>query len=312
MSGARCFAAVGLAVALVVGAVAYMLDGVPLAHVGAALLHQPGHAVAASLALTAISFAGLAAYDLLGTRVVAPRRVPAGLALLAGASASAIANTLGFHAVTGSAVRAHLYLPAGLSGAEIARVASLTWLSLGAGNAAMLAAAELSQAAAEGHAGVHLAVGAGICAALASFIGWLASGARELRIGRIRLPMPSARLALVQTALGAIESGTAVGALYVLLPADLAPPFALFAVGCIASVAAGVVGHTPGGIGIFETSLTALLGGRGRADLLAALLVYRAIYNLLPFALAASALGVRAACGAVARRRAQPGAGRHD
>jgi phosphatidylglycerol lysyltransferase len=88
----------------------------------------------------------------------------------------------------------------------------------------------------------------------------------------------------------AVESAAAVGALYVLLPADLAPPFVVFAVGCIGAVALGLLAHAPGGVGVFEAAVTALLSGAGRADLLAALLLYRALYNLLPFMLAVGAL----------------------
>jgi uncharacterized membrane protein YbhN (UPF0104 family) len=44
------------------------------------------------------------------------------------------------------------------------------------------------------------------------------------------------------------------------------------------------------GVGVFEVSVTALLSGAGRADLLAALLLYRAIYNLVPFLLSLALL----------------------
>jgi phosphatidylglycerol lysyltransferase len=90
--------------------------------------------------------------------------------------------------------------------------------------------------------------------------------------------------------------------LYVLLPADLAPPFDVFAVGCIAAVILGVVSHAPGGIGVFEASMTAILAGRGRPDLLAALLLFRLLYNLLPFALAVLVLGGRSGCRSLAAR----------
>ena len=99
-------------------------------------------------------------------------------------------------------------------------------------------------------------------------------------------------MALQQLAIGAVESAAAIGALYLLLPTDLAPPFGLFAVGCIAAVALGVVSQVPGGMGVFEASVTALLSGADRADLLAALLLYRAIYNLLPFVLSVAWLAV--------------------
>jgi len=58
--------------------------------------------------------------------------------------------------------------------------------------------------------------------------------------------------------------------------------------------------------------MTTILSGRGRPDLLAALLLFRLLYNLLPFALAVLALGVRSGLKARAGRagaRAHRGSG---
>jgi uncharacterized membrane protein YbhN (UPF0104 family) len=287
-------AGVALACVLVVVALDFVLRDLRLSELRASVLRQPPLRLLACLALTLASFACLALYDLVGVHVAAPGRVRARLALLSGATSAAIANTLGFHAVTGSAVRAHLYLPAGLNGGEVARVVSMSWLSLVAGNTAMLAGAELFQAATGADPAWHAALGAALEGLLLAWLWWLWRGPREIALGRWRLPMPPASLALMLMALGAVESGTAIGALYVLLPADLAPPFDVFAVGCIAAVILGVISHAPGGLGVFEASMTAILAGRGRPDLLAALLLYRLIYNLLPFTLSALALGLRA------------------
>jgi uncharacterized membrane protein YbhN (UPF0104 family) len=149
---------------------------------------------------------------------------------------------------------------------------------------------------------LHLALGIFIEGLLLAWLAWLLGGPRALTLWRLRLPMPPVSLALMLMVLGAIESGTALGALYVLLPADLAPPFDIFAVGCIAAVILGVVSHAPGGIGVFEASMTAILAGRGRPDLLAALLLFRLLYNLLPFALAVLVLGWRSGCRSLAAR----------
>ena len=282
-----------LALALAVAALDFVFRDLGVAELEAAVLRQPAWHICACLALTAASFACLALYDLVGVHVAAPGRVCARLALLAGACSAAIANTLGFHAVSGSAVRAHLYLPAGLSGGEVARVVSMSWLSLVAGNMTMLAGAELVEAATGADPARHAALGVALEGLLLVWLWWLSRGPRELAFGRFRLPMPPASLALSLMLLGAVESGTAIGALYVLLPADLTPPFDVFAVGCIAAVILGVAAHTPGGLGVFEASMTAILSGRGRPDLLAALLLYRLLYNLLPFVLAVTTLGLR-------------------
>jgi uncharacterized membrane protein YbhN (UPF0104 family) len=300
--------ALWLALALALGAwaVGFLFEGASLSGIAVAIRRQPAWEIAAALALTAVSFACLASYDAIGVEVVAKGRVPRRVALLAGATGSAIANTVGFHAVTGTAVRAHIYLPAGLGGTEVARIVSLSWLSLSAGNLTMFAVAELFQAAAAPHPAVHLATGLALVAVLALLLAWLARSPREIAIRGYRFPMPSASLAMAQMLIGAIESATAIGALYVLLPTDLAPPFSIFAVGCIAAVALGVVAHTPGGIGVFEASLTAMLSGRGRADLLAALLLYRMVYNLVPFMLSVSTLGLLAASNRIRRARKTP------
>lgn len=319
----RKVAALVLALAVGAAALAVSLRGVGVADMLAALARQPAGRIAEALALTATSFACLALYDVVSVHVVARGRVRWRVAALAGACGAAIANTLGLHAVSGTAVRAHLYLPAGLAAAELARVASLSWLSLVAGNLAMLAIAEVAAGvhAPSGQGGMlHLAVGLAMLLAMACWLAWLAGGlggvddasgvdgagagdgrsadgyraTRVIAIGRFRFPMPSAALAAGLMAIGAIESGTAIGALYLLLPADLTPPFAVFAIGCIAAVTLGVIAHTPGGIGVFEASMTMVLAARGRSDLLAALLLYRFVYNLLPFLLAVGALGWRA------------------
>lgn len=282
-----------LAVVIVVLALRFVLRDLDPAALEAALLREPPGRLLACLVLTSASFGCLALYDLVGVRAAAPGRVCTRLALLAGASSAAIANTLGLPAVSGSAVRAHLYLRAGLNGAQVAGVVSMAWLSLVAGNFTMLAGAELLRAGAgPGRAG-HAMLGCALVGLLALWLGWLARGPREIALGRWRLPMPSAALAWRLMLLGALESGTAVGALYVLLPADLTPPFEVFAVGCVAALLLGVASSAPGGLGVFEASMTAFLGGHGRPDLLAALLLYRLVYNVLPFVLAVSALGVR-------------------
>ncbi len=293
-----------LACALVVVALDFVFRDLGRAELEAAFLRQPVGHVVASLALTAASFTCLALHDLVGVRVAAPGKVRARLALLSGAASAAVANTLGFHAVSGSAVRAHLYLPEGLSGGEVARVVSMSWLSLVAGNMAMLGGAELFQAATGADPAWHAALGVALEGLLLVWLWWLSRGPREIALGRFRLPMPPASLALLLMLLGAVESGTALGALYVLLPGDLAPPFDVFAVGCIAAVILGVVSHAPGGLGVFEASMTAILAGRGRADLLAALLLFRLLYNLLPFVLAVLALGLRAGRKSCAARMA--------
>ncbi len=58
----------------------------------------------------------------------------------------------------------------------------------------------------------------------------------------------------------------------------------------VGAIAIGIVSSSPGGLGVFEASLIAGLGAGGRADVLAALILYRLIYSLLPFLLAVTGM----------------------
>ena len=252
---------------------------------------QTAGRVGAAIALTFTSFGCLALYDLFGVRAVARSRVPAYAALLAGFTGNAVSNTLGFHAITGIVARVRVYGRFGLKTADVVRIVALSWLSLALGFATMVAVAELVAAATRQGRGRAAVVGTLIIGCLTGFVAWLSRRPRTVSILVFRQPLPSAKLAIARMLIGAVESAASVGALYVLLPLDMAPPFVSFAVGCIAAVALGLLSHSPGGIGVFEAAVTTILSGVGRADLLAAMLLYRAIYNLLPFVLATATLG---------------------
>ena len=63
---------------------------------------------------------------------------------------------------------------------------------------------------------------------------------------------------------------------------------AAFFVAYVAAIVIGLISHSPGGLGAFEAALLAGLGLAGRPDVLAALILYRLVYYLVPFALAAT------------------------
>ena len=231
-----------------------------------------------ALALTGVSFAALGTYDIVAAHLVAPA-VPGWLAWLAGVAGNVVSNTLGFHAVTGPMVRHRFYCRAGLAWTDTARIMSLSWAALGLGFAAMLAIALLVEGAWTGSAALLFLLGL--------LLFWLGADGRH--IGFARLALPGAPLAGMQMLLGAAEMAAAIGALYVLMPAP--PSFAVFAAATIGAVLLGIVSHAPGGVGVFEAAMLSLAGAQDRAGVLAALLLYRLIYNLLPFAMALLALG---------------------
>ncbi|PPJ40812.1 lysylphosphatidylglycerol synthetase family protein, partial [Pseudoxanthomonas sp. KAs_5_3] len=59
----------------------------------------------------------------------------------AGAVTQGISNTLGFHAITGTALRYRIYAPAGVGAGDIARIVGLAGLGVGLGFAVVITGA---------------------------------------------------------------------------------------------------------------------------------------------------------------------------
>lgn len=277
-----------LMLALAIALLHRYLSAVAWQDVSAALTGLPSARILGALGATALSLTMLASFDVLAAHSVARSRVSTGLAAFAGATAHALSSTLGFHALTGGAVRYHVYASAGLGAGDIARIISLASIGVGLGYA-VLGASSLSLGPALLGAGGRIA-GFALIATLAGLLLWLARRPRRLHLHHWTLALPGARLTAAQMVIGGIEMSAAIGVMYLLLPAAVAPPFVDFVPLYLAAVLAGIVSHAPGGLGIFEAILLSGFSATARADVLAALLCYRLIYNLLPFTLAAAAL----------------------
>jgi uncharacterized membrane protein YbhN (UPF0104 family) len=258
--------------------------------VAAAWSQLPVRRIAYSIAATTVSFAMLALFDVLAARTVVRDRVSAGLAAFAGAVTQGISNTLGFHAITGTALRYRIYATAGVGVGDIARIVGLAGLGVGLGFAVVITGALCWQPAIT-HGWGRLP-GVMLFVLLAALLVWLARRPRTFTLGRWTLAFPSTGIAASQMLIGGVEMLAAITALYVLLPANVAPPFVDFLPIYIGAVLAGIVSHSPGGLGVFETIMLAAFPPAARAELLVAMVCYRVIYSLLPFVLASAALAV--------------------
>lgn len=249
----------------------------------------PARRISWSLLAMTISFAMLALFDVLAAHMVVQRRVSAGLAAFAGAVTQGISNTLGFHAFTGSAVRYRIYATAGLGVGDVARIVGLVGLGVGLGFTVVITGAlcwqpEITQGWGRWPGGALLLL-------LVALLLWLGRQPRTLNLFGWTLRFPRASTAGLQMLMGGTEMLAAITALYVLLPTAVAPPFIDFLPIYVGAVVAGIVSHSPGGLGVFETIMLASFPAQARAELLAAMLCYRLIYSLLPFVLASLAWG---------------------
>jgi phosphatidylglycerol lysyltransferase len=249
-----------------------------------------------ALLLTALNYLVLTGYDALAFRYLG-KSLAYGKVALASFIGYAFSNNAGFSAIAGSGVRYRLYSAWGFTALDVARVVafySVTfWVGLFALGGGVFIFDPLSiPAKLHSPFSTTLPLGVILLAALGLFL--LATLLREkpfVIFGR-EFSLPPFRLALVQTVLSSADWALAAAVLYVLLPADAHVRFGMFLGAFLLGQFAGVISHVPGGLGVFEGILMALLSGAvPSSGLFASLLAYRAIYYLLPLAISIILLG---------------------
>jgi phosphatidylglycerol lysyltransferase len=241
-----------------------------------------------AVGLTWINYAVLTGYDFLAFAYIA-RRPPKVNVALASFLAYAISNNVGFAMLPGASVRYRFYTRWGLSGEELSRIVfsySVTfWLGLLALGGVSLALSPVPSLAGIG-ARATSAAGWLLTASAAAYVAAAAMGRGPVSVGRFRFPLPTFPVALTQLVLSAADWALAGAVLYVLLPAD-AVPFLAFLGAFLTAILLGMASHVPGGLGVFEGLLIVLLKPYlSSGDLLPPLLVYRAVYYLMPFMVA--------------------------
>jgi glycosyltransferase 2 family protein len=133
-------------------------------------------------------------------------------------------------------------------------------------------------------------LGAACLVAAAAYVGLCTlSPRREWRVRGRALRLPSGPIAALQLVLSASNWMLIGGVVWALLQhrIDYASVLGVLLVAAVA----GVIAHVPAGLGVLEAVFIALLSHRiPQAELLAALLAYRAVYYLMPLALASGLL----------------------
>lgn len=269
----------------------HLIHHISMEDIYQAIASMPMGKLAAALALTALSFAAVAIYDVVAVETVSPGKIPIRIAALTGAAGFAISNALGFALLTGGSLRYRIYASQGIPLADIGRIVGTSWLAIWLAFAVLVALALIVNPtglpfASELYPAVEIIAGLVLILVLALFIAWLAGGEKELRIGKFSLRLPTSRAALVQLGAGLVDVLAAGGALYVLLPDSLAIGPAAFILIYVIALIIGIASHSPGGLGAFEATIIAGLGLGRDPNALAALLLYRLIYTLLPLIIA--------------------------
>ncbi len=245
--------------------------------------------LAVAVAFTVASYMTYSSFDAIGARQL---QLPVAWQRAAGIGFISYAFNLNLGSLIGGiAMRLRLYAQAGAGLDGTTHVVALSlitnWLGYLCVGGLVFAVAPIALPPAWhlGSTGLRL-VGIGMLLAAALYVlACAVSRRREWRWRGHMLRVPSARFALLQLSVSSgnwLLIGTIV---YTLLQGHI-PYTAALSTLLIAAVA-GLIVRVPAGLGVLETVFVMLLSNRApRAELLAALLAYRAIYYLLPLAVA--------------------------
>jgi phosphatidylglycerol lysyltransferase len=271
-------------------------DGLEHYHYGdlrAAFAALPPVRILASALCTVLGYLALTGYDALALRMVGaalPLRRTAFVSFLS----YAIGNSSGFGNLAGSSVRYRLYGGWGLSPIQVAQVVLICNLTFWIGFLATGAIVFLVDPVAiptqiHLHVSTARPLGFVFAALILAYFACVALGKHRWTIRGVEIPLPTGGAFFAQLAISSLDWTLAGTALYVLLPDGVAFSWGAFLCVWLLVCGLAVVSSVPGGLGVIESLMVLFLAGPSvsSAAVLGSVLAFRAIYYLMPLALAA-------------------------
>jgi uncharacterized membrane protein YbhN (UPF0104 family) len=198
-----------------------------------------------------------------------------------------LGHALGQAMLSGGALRYRMYSPAGFSAMEVGATVLLCNLpyALGFGLlfdfALVYGAAQLAPIFRISSQWLFVLGCIGL-AKDAGYVLFVWRRRQPIRIGGWSVNLPTVRLTLLQFVVGIIDVLLVSSVLYLLLPDSARLPYLPFLAVYLASVLVGVLSHVPAGLGVIESMLLLLLPDVPAAQLLASVLLYRVIFEIIP------------------------------
>ncbi|HWV14240.1 MAG TPA: bifunctional lysylphosphatidylglycerol flippase/synthetase MprF [Cellvibrio sp.] len=219
-----------------------------------------------------------------------------GYILLGSFLSNAISHNVGSSLISGGSIRYRFYREWGLTKTAIAKITAFSTISyfLSAFTLLFIAVAAasdsmpLNSTLANGSLKILLLIGGCL---VGSWLILSAFNKRHLQLGSVKIYPPSPSIALQQILVGTLELVIAGIVLYIPLLNITNISFSEFLIYYLVAQLIGLISQVPGGIGIFESSFMLLLGDKFPPEkLLAALIIYRIVYYIVPLLVAGLAM----------------------
>ena len=259
------------------------------ADVKAALAAIPPHRWVFALGSTLMAYAALAWYDRIALLHLG-FKLPWTFISAVSFTTYALSHNIGMTMFSGAMVRYRAYSTKGLTLTDVGLLVAFCSFTFALGTLLLggivcLFEPDTLQILFDVPLTVVRVIGGGMLGLIALYVLFSALHLHPLRIGPFTLVYPRPDIAARQLLAGPLELLGAAGIIYCALPADANPGFLIVLGVFLASFSAALLSHAPGGLGVLELVFMNALPDVPQPDILAALLVFRLLYLILPLLL---------------------------
>ena len=252
----------------------------------------PGHYALAVLA-TILAYTALAWYDRIALLHLGIRSISFTFIALCSFTTYALSHNIGASVFSGAMVRYRAYSTKGLSAAQVAVLVALCSITFFLGTllvGGVVLVLEPEQLGRLDDMLPHFLANAATArilgfACLAVIVIYTVGSVLQLKplvIGGFRIEYPRPGIAIRQFLAATLELIGAAGIIYFALPETGNPGFFAVLAVFLASFSAALVSNAPGGLGVFELLFIKAMPSVPKGEVLAALLLFRLLYLLIP------------------------------
>ncbi|WP_028035410.1 YbhN family protein [Chelativorans sp. J32] len=237
---------------------------------------------------TLVAYGALAAYDHLALTHLR-KRVGWIYITITSFTTYALSHNIGASVFSGSIVRYRAYTAKGLTGPEVGVLVAFCSFTFALGIVLLTGLVLLIEPQIADRFVDMLPVeasaltGALLLGLVLLYVAGSALRLRPLHIGKLEISYPRLSIVARQLLIGPLEIIGAAAIIYFALPASGNPGFVTILGIFLISFSLALLSHAPGGLGVLELAFISGLPELDPADVLAALLVFRLLYLIIPF-----------------------------
>lgn len=289
---------IGLGAVVISGWLLYReLRGISLADVWSSLVAIPVHGYVLAFVSTLVAYGALAWYDRIALIHLGVKHISWLFVSVTSFTTYALSHNIGASVFSGALVRYRAYTSKGLSAPQVAVLVALCSFTFGLGTVLLFGVVLvvepelLSRVAGRvptilSNPTTAQVVGFGLLGLVVLYVVGSLLHFKPLTIRSFTVGYPRPNVMGRQLFAAPLELIGAAGIIYFALPEATNPGFLIVLGAFLAAFSAALVSHAPGGLGVLELIFVAMMPDVPQADVVAALLVFRLFYLLIPFAIA--------------------------